>query len=274
MKQRDWMIIARSTVWCFSCFLVVSGLTACRSENKQQAEVFYEAGRRYEADSMYSKAIAEYRKAVERYPDHRDAHFQIGKICEQLGLPFMARIGYEAALRVDDDFALAYNNLGNVLGQMGKLDSAVQMYEKAIDEDPTMASAHYNLGHAYLLKKELRKAEAELREAVRINAKEPRYQKGLGFFLMTVQRPEEAIGCLRQAEVMDTLDSEIPYHLSMLHESLGQYDEAISYTERYLPRITDQQERTITIRRLLDLKSRRAIGKLDAQRARIRKKPA
>lgn len=248
-------------------------LAGCTSGTKQEAIEHFDKGRQFEADSMYSKAIGEYRKAIETDPDFRDAHFQMGTVYEKLGVPALARIAYEEALRIDDDFASAFNNLGNVLGQLGNLDSAILVYRLAIEKDEKLASAHYNLGHAYMLKKEMRLAETEFGEAIRLNPLEPRYQKGMALFMMTIQKPEDAVVHLRKARQYDSTDSDIPYHLSLAYESLRQYDDAIVEAERFLAVQTDLQERIIAQRRVNDLKTRRIQERLAAQRQKVQRKP-
>lgn len=55
--------------------------------------------------------------------------------------------GYEAAIALDPEYALAHNNLGNVLRGKGLLDAAVACYRRAVAADAGFALGHYNLAN-------------------------------------------------------------------------------------------------------------------------------
>ena len=74
----------------------------------------------------------------------------------------MRRSGeYQAALRINPDYAEAHYNLGVVYGQQGRTDEAIREYQAALRINPDYAEAHYNLGVVYWA------TGPQLREAIR-----------------------------------------------------------------------------------------------------------
>jgi Tfp pilus assembly protein PilF len=79
--------------------------------------------------------MAEYRRALERNPTHRDA----------------------------------LNNLGVMLARGGRLNESLQLFERLVDADPANADARANLGALLLSSAQPERAAAEFRAALDID---------------------------------------------------------------------------------------------------------
>ena len=85
-----------------------------------------------------------YRRALERNPDHADAHVNLGRLLHEAGHPREAETHYRLALAVEPRHATAAFNLGVALEDLGRAEDAVRAYEQALLSDPGNADAHYN----------------------------------------------------------------------------------------------------------------------------------
>jgi Flp pilus assembly protein TadD len=70
-------------------------------ESRLKAEVLYQAGVEYLAHEQVMDAVAAFRAATALYPNHADAHHDLGVTMESLGNPTQAQASYLAALAAD-----------------------------------------------------------------------------------------------------------------------------------------------------------------------------
>ena len=80
--------------------------------------------------------------AAAQGPPLPGAHNNLGLVLRQTGRTAEAISQFEAALRVQPDYAEAHYNLGLVLRQTGRTAEAVAGFEAALQADPTYAEAH------------------------------------------------------------------------------------------------------------------------------------
>jgi tetratricopeptide (TPR) repeat protein len=97
----------------------------------------------------YRSALAIGNDTVAKCPDNARAHYNLGVILTSLSRSQEAITEYEAALRINPNYAEAHVNLGNALSQApGHLPEAITEYEAALRINPNYAEAHVNLGNA------------------------------------------------------------------------------------------------------------------------------
>jgi len=144
-----------------------------------------------------SEAISAYEAALRINHDYAEADNNLGIALANLpGRLPDAMAHFEEAIRIKPDYAEAHNNLALVLaGIPGRLPDAISEYEAALRIDPNFARAHYNLGLALAnTPGRLSEAIAEYEAALRIN---PNYQQAhthLGMLLAnTPGRLPEAV---------------------------------------------------------------------------------
>ena len=165
------------------------------------------------------------------------ALFESALRSHQTGDLSRAAEGYEAALRINGDFAPALHYLGLIVYQRGDAPRAVALIEKALTLAPSLGEARYNLGNIFrelgrpddaercyrgVLAGEpdnpealhnllmLRKERGDLLEAEtlarRLVGAAPRYAAGhatLAAILFAKDRREEAFGHLRKAAELE-----------------------------------------------------------------------
>ena len=118
-------------------------------------------------------AQAELERAIGLNPDNAEAHYNLGRLCEDLQDLDKAKQQYRLALRGNLD--VAYNALGRLLIQDKKYSQAVSMFLQGLDVAPTTdsqtrAALFKNLGWARLGQKLYSEAEGDLREAIQLDS--------------------------------------------------------------------------------------------------------
>ena len=99
------------------------------SELRQEANVYFDKGKRLQDSENYKEASKNYEKAV----------------------------------KIDPAYAEAWSNLGYTYRKQGNFNKAVRAYKNAIKLDPQLAEAHEYLGEAYAEMGKFDLAEKELK---------------------------------------------------------------------------------------------------------------
>jgi tetratricopeptide (TPR) repeat protein len=111
---------------------------------------------------------------------------------------------YQAALRIDPNYAPAHDALGIALNAKGDAEGAIREYRLALDLDPKLASAHSNLGGALLAKGDTEGAIREQRLALELDRNFARAHNNLGFALYQGKKAME--GAIREYRLALELD--------------------------------------------------------------------
>ncbi len=135
---------------------------------------------------------------------------------------------FEAALRLDPNFAAAHYSLGTALIEMGRIDEAIGQLQQAIRLDPNDAGAHQNLGAALLRKGQIDEAINQYEAAIRLKADNPDAFYNLGVALDKKGRTDEAISRYRDTIRLKPNDVLARNALGVALLKKGQIDEAIS----------------------------------------------
>jgi tetratricopeptide (TPR) repeat protein len=98
-------------------------------------------------------------------------HYSLGVALADKGDLNAAILEYQAASRINPDFAPPHNNLGLAFASKGDLDTAIQEYRVALRIGPGNIKAHNNLGIAFARKGDLDAAIHEFQEALLVDPK-------------------------------------------------------------------------------------------------------
>jgi len=154
-------------------FVLVFIVTSCASDKafrQRQSRASRDLGERYLARNDTSKALEQFLKALEIYPDDPYLHYDLALTYDMKGVLDKAEHHLKEAIELKPDYSDAYNYLGFVYFRQGRVNEAIEAYNRALDNLLYMnpQEAHLNLGVAYLSLKEYQKAQAHLEEAIRI----------------------------------------------------------------------------------------------------------
>ena len=184
-------------------------------------------------------AIAEYQAALRIDPEYAEAHNNLGNSLSLIpGRLPDAMAEYQAALRINPDSAEAHNNLGNALSQIpGRLPDAITEYQAALRINPDYADAHYDLGNALSqIPGRLPDAMAEYQAVLRINPDSAEAHNNLGWALAdTPGRLTEAIVHFQAAIQIKPDYAEAHCNLGMMLATVpGRLPDAIAELEAAL----------------------------------------
>jgi tetratricopeptide (TPR) repeat protein len=128
--------------------------------------------------------------------------------------------------------AVIENLLGITATKLGRMDAANNYYRDAIRLDPSKAAPHRNLGFNLLTEKEYTAAEPELREASRLDPRDPFGHYYLMLLALAARRDAEALDeASRAGNLVDT-DADVATKLVEAQIRMKHADGAIASIER------------------------------------------
>jgi tetratricopeptide (TPR) repeat protein len=130
--------------------------------------VLADIGRNLIGLQRYREAEPILRRALDGLDD-ANAHYLYGVVMDRLGRLPEAVAEFQRALERNPTHRDAMNGLGIALVREGKLAPAVDVFKRLIATDPDNADAHSNLGAIYLTQGANVLAEREFRTALEIN---------------------------------------------------------------------------------------------------------
>lgn len=87
-----------------------------------------------------------YLTALEREPNNKFAHYNLGLLAQKAGDPAEAEARYGKAMSVDPFFLPAIYNLAVLKENLGENQRAAELYRRAIEVHPNHAAPHFRLG--------------------------------------------------------------------------------------------------------------------------------
>ena len=120
------------------------------SQGKQavSAETYFRRGDANYAMGQHQEAIAAYDAAIRLQPDFANAYNNRGLAKEKLGQHQAAITDYSRAIEIDPRLASAYNNRGNAKRKLEQYFAAIADLDTAIQLKPDYARAYVNRGSA------------------------------------------------------------------------------------------------------------------------------
>lgn len=110
------------------------------------------------------------RFAMAYNPDDPLAYFNRGLSYHEQGSYTRAIADYNRAIQLQPDFAMAYTHRGAAYSQQGNYTQAIADYTQAIQLQPDNAVAYYNKACTYSLQKDIKSALENLQQAIDLNA--------------------------------------------------------------------------------------------------------
>lgn len=111
-------------------------------------ETHFAAGRLFEHQGNYPKAIVQYRKAIAVNRRYVAAHHRLGLVLSRVQYHVDAVSSLERAVELAPNDAVLWNDFGFELMYRKQWDRAEAAFRKAINQNPSLARAHINLGLA------------------------------------------------------------------------------------------------------------------------------
>ena len=163
----------------------------------------------------WKDSISLYRHTLDVTTDNYWINYNLGVALANQGDLDAAIHEYQAALRINPEYAKAHNNLGFAFTGKGNLDAAIREYQEALRINPTDINVHNNLGFAFASKGDLDAATREFQEALRINPNDTDAHNNLGITLASKGNLDAAIHEYQEALRIDPDNAKAHYNLNI-----------------------------------------------------------
>jgi tetratricopeptide (TPR) repeat protein len=186
----------------------------------------YNVANRLRDRGRIDEAIAHYSRALEATPDSSQLNLNLANVLRKQGRIEEAVVLYERAVKADPDHVLANTNLGSAYRSLGRLDDAERHYRTALRGGPDK-TALYNLANLLLSREEFAEAIDRYREALEIDANDPRVHNNLASALLASGDLDAAERHFRAAISISPKYYRAYNNFGLLMQQRGRLDDAI-----------------------------------------------
>ena len=147
---------------------------------------------------LFAPAATEFELAVAEEPRNVDHRVNLVALYAMMRRSDKAREHYQAALRLGGADAKVHLNIGTMLLTDGDLDEAAKAYERALASDGALVKAHLGLGRIASQRKDWRRAESYVQQALTLEPLNPLIHQELARTLREQGKLEEAVATLEK----------------------------------------------------------------------------
>lgn len=151
--------------------LMILGTAACGKDAAKPAtaDQLVQIGLQALQKNDQAKALSAFQQAATKSPENYYAHYNIGFIKQQRGMPSEALQQYQLALASKPDFVPALYNSGTIYGASDPVH-AIAVYRQVIKIDKKYASAYFNLGLLEAANGQPEQGRKDLERAIQLDA--------------------------------------------------------------------------------------------------------
>lgn len=199
-------------------------------ENPEDWFGYIGRGNHYKDLSQYSKALTDFKTAIQLAPGRFDNYFNLGDLQHQLGHTQKAIETYTQAIQLRPDYEQAYINRGQFYITVNNGAMALADFNQAIAINPNSHLAYNNRGNLYLLSGNREVAIADFSKAIELNSDYAKAWFNRGTAQLN-SNPEFAKKDLEQAIAIDPNYFDAYNNLGSVYYQTKEYDQSIrSYT--------------------------------------------
>ncbi|MGE5244343.1 MAG: sulfatase-like hydrolase/transferase [Betaproteobacteria bacterium] len=136
------------------------------ADDPKVIDAWFMLGNEYYRRHEWTKAIAEYKRALELKPDYDLVVINMANAYRALGKDEEAMVGYRRFMQLDPKNAQIRYEAAQILLDNGQLDEAQKQLERALELEPTLAAARNALGVVALKHGDTATAEKDIAEAI------------------------------------------------------------------------------------------------------------
>jgi tetratricopeptide (TPR) repeat protein len=169
------------------------------------ADIYNERGVTYFKKGQYSKAIANYDKALESNPRYAPAYTNRGAAFLRKGMLEKAKADLDKAVKLKPKGKreMAYYHRGEYYKAIGKHNKAIVDYSKAINLNPWDFDAYNKRGEVYHQKGRQKEAVKDYSEAIKVNPKYAAAYINRGDAYLSIGQYNDAIADFNKAIKMN-----------------------------------------------------------------------
>jgi tetratricopeptide (TPR) repeat protein len=202
------------------------------------------------AEGKFDKAATYYSRALELWPDFRNAHFKLGLAYARIGKLEEAVVHCKKAITLAGGDVKLHIDVANLLARLGRVDEAIEHWDMSLHLEPDLPEIHNKLAVTYYQQQKIADAVKHWAEALKLN---PDYASVLNDLAWVYaadkdsqfHKPTEAVKLAEKAcELTDFERPDFLDTLSVAYASVGRFDEAIEIAQKAisLAEAADQPE--------------------------------
>lgn len=214
----------RSILVCM--FFITNLLFAAPQKNP------YAAGDEYVHQRMYSKAVEEFSKLINKNSKDGIAYYKRGVAYLYMNEFDAAINDFNLALEISPKDADAYNSRGLALSYKGNIEASIDDFDKAIKLDSKFAHAYINRGSAYIVLGDTANAMKDLNQAVKLDSKNPEIYLQRARLYYVKEDFQKSVKEYSSAIALGLGNAKVYFNRGNSYFKLKKYDEAIrDYTK-------------------------------------------
>jgi Flp pilus assembly protein TadD len=175
-----------------------------------------------------------YRDLVETFPNSPHAHFELGRVLQDMGQLREAREHFDRSLALSPNDYRTLTRLGALLADQGDLKGARTTFERALNIDSTNAELQNNLGIVLDELGELPTARVHLERALKIDPEYALAHGNLGIVLGRIGDLDGAVTHLERSLQIDPLQAPMQNSLGEVLLKMGRTADARTHFEEAL----------------------------------------
>ncbi|MBE2245695.1 MAG: tetratricopeptide repeat protein [Candidatus Competibacteraceae bacterium] len=206
--------VVRAAEW--ESQIILFGADIKRSPNSAHMRLYYglalrdkaldlkDENKQEESNLWMKKALKEFEKGIEIYPEYTECMDQAGMAHYRLGNSEKAMYYYEETLKRIPDRPVTLSNMGTLYFEKGDYEKALELYEKSVTLDKRYTDGWFNLGSTYGTLGQYEKAITAYETCIELDEK---YAKAYYFMGMTydnMKQPEKAKPYYEKAAQLDS----------------------------------------------------------------------
>lgn len=159
-----------------------------------------------ERANRVAEAVEQYRRAIDSYPNLREAHNALGFYYQRSGLLAKAADEFRTVAALDGDF-LAFFNLGYVQVELERYEDALDSFHRCLTLQPNDSATHFEIGYIHLSRGEYAKALDHLQQPLRSFPEDWEIHNLFGKCYLGMRRYDEAVAAFGRALMLARLPS-------------------------------------------------------------------
>lgn len=198
----------------------------------REAVFLAETGTELEEAGDFSGAVAQYRSAIERWPNFSEGWQKLGHAYMAIKEYPEAQKALEEVIRREPENTDVINDLGVVLLLQKQVQRSYQQFQRVLSLDPEFTQAHYNLALCYVALNDMPRARDEFEVFLRLDPGNVQALRDMAFLDATQGQHEQAL-----ARIVAALESQPEW--APLYEDaaamtalMGRHDDCIKYLRR------------------------------------------
>jgi TolB-like protein/DNA-binding winged helix-turn-helix (wHTH) protein/tetratricopeptide (TPR) repeat protein len=177
-------------------------------------------------------AETQLRRALELNASYAEGHRMLAMFLSASGRTSEAVSEARRARELDPLSDQALLSLGVTYREAGQNEQAIAAFRKVLEDHPDLGQAHFDLGVSYVTQRDFDAGIRELRTAVTLSRRNPRFLADLGYAYAVMGNRTEAHKILSELDAVSRRQYVTPVEIAGIQAALGERETALASLEK------------------------------------------